>query len=107
MERLLVLNWGHGFSMYDFQTVTAHNPASMPLIHHRGSNGLCNQGLASMRNGSYIASVLDRGVIQLWKAREGTSAGFLKITGLPLSLSALLLINSFVRSGLRHQRDSC
>lgn len=87
MERFLVLNWGHGFSMYDFQTVTTSNSASAPLIHNHGSNVLCNQGLASMRNGSYVASVLDRGIIQLWKAREGTSAGFLKLTGLPLAFS--------------------
>jgi len=65
-----------------------------------------NQGLASIRNGSYIASMLDRGIIKLWRAREGASVGFLKLKGFPLTFSALLLINSFVRSGLQHQCDS-
>lgn len=96
MDRLIILNWRFGFLMYDFQPVAARNPpsaTSMPLIHHSGNNGFCNQGLASMRSGSYIASVLDKGIIQLWKAREGISAGFLKIAGLhnfPLALELLI-----------------
>ena len=83
MERLLVLNWRFGFLMFDFQPLTAHNSrSSTPLIHRNGKNVLCNQGLASMRGGAYIASV-DGDVLRLWKAREGKSAGFLKTTGLP------------------------
>lgn len=81
MERLLVLNWRFGFFMFDFQPLAAHNPSSTPLIHCSGNNVLCNQGLASMRGGTYVASA-DGGVLQLWKAREGKSAGFLKTAGL-------------------------
>jgi len=81
MERLLVLNWRFGFLMYDFQPVTARRPGSARLMLQSGNSVLCNQGLASLRSGTYIASVLDRGTIQLWRAREGTPAGHLKITG--------------------------
>ena len=81
MERFLVLNWRFGFLMYDFQPVTVRGPRSAWLIHQSGNGVLCNQGLTSLRSGSYIASVSDRGIIQLWKAREGTPVGRLKITG--------------------------
>ncbi len=105
MERLLILNWRFGFLMYDFQPVAARNPLStgMPVIHRSGNNAFCNQGLASLRSGSYFASVLDKGVIQLWKAREGTSAGFLKIAGLDsFALTFELLIRFFVSPGSLH-----
>ena len=81
MERLLVLNWRFRFLMYDFQPVTVRRLGSAWLMLQSGNSVMCNQGLASLRSGSYIASVFDRGIIQLWRAREGTHAGRLKITG--------------------------
>ena len=86
-ERLAMLNWQLGFFIYDFQPIITHNAAVTPIIYGKGGNALCNQGLASIDGGRYIASVMDRDIIQLWKARDGLSAGLLKISGLLTDLS--------------------
>ena len=44
-------------------------------------NPYCNQGIAPLVNATYVASVGKHGIIHILRTRDGSRAGFLKISG--------------------------
>jgi hypothetical protein len=89
MDRLVVYNMHKGCAFY--------NLPGMVRTMHSGNrddgNPYCNQGISSIANASYVASVSKRGVIHILRARDGSRAGSLKLSG-TITLSRNNCVNS-------------
>ena len=48
---------------------------------HDGGNPYCSQGIASLKNGTYVASVSKHGIVHISRSQDGSRAGCLKIPG--------------------------
>jgi hypothetical protein len=91
MERLVIFNLQDGCSFYALpKMIRTTDSVHLPSFD---GNPLCSQGITSMRDGNYVASVSGTRVINIFRTRDGNRAGRLKLPGnlsFPRLLQSLL-----------------
>lgn len=80
MDRLVVYNMREGCAFHNLPSMVRTTDASYTNNRNDG-NPYCNQGIASLANATYVASVSKHGVIHILRSRDGSRAGSLKISG--------------------------
>jgi hypothetical protein len=71
MDRLVVYNLHEGCAFYDLPGMVRTMDVSHASNRDDG-NPFCNQGIALLANGSYVATVSKRGVIHILRTRDGS-----------------------------------
>ena len=73
----MVYNLKEGCAFYDFKSMVR----TMDAKNRDDGNPYCNQGIASLANAIYVATVSKHGVIHILRTRDGSQAGSLRISG--------------------------
>ena len=90
-------NLHDGCTLYNMPSMVRTMDAAYASNRNDG-NPYCNQGIASLGNATYVASVSKHGIIHILRARDGSRAGSLKISGnIAHSLSHNNRTNSLIR----------
>lgn len=82
MDRLVLYSLRKGCTFYDFRTIAPFSLDAACEGSRNDGSPYCNQGIALLKNATYVASVSKRGVIHILRTRDGSQAGWLNIPGI-------------------------
>ena len=90
-----------GCAFYSLPNMTR----SMDTEYVDDGNPYCNQGVVSLKNATYIASVSKHGVIRILRTRDGSRAGSLKIPGNMIPFEQMTQFNRHCQHVGRRRQD--